>query len=274
MKIGIMDSGAGGVTILNAIRHKIPALDLVYLADEQFAPYGEKTSEAIRSRIIKIGRFFESEKVDAIVVACNTATVVAIDCLRSHTVLPVIGVEPAVKPAFRISKKRHVAVLATSLTANSQRLGELIALWREDSQVWVMSSPTLAFAIDAWPQSKADVEKTVKKLCDDMKASAVDTLVLACTHYPLVKSLFVAELGACCDIIEPSEGVASQLVRRLEQAYPERLGEFCVSNGSAEIEIFSTKKIEDKARLSQWVEDAAAIVCQKTIELASCNVAV
>ncbi|MGB7389861.1 glutamate racemase [Marinomonas sp.] len=267
MKIGIMDSGAGGLTILNAIRQKIPALDLIYLADEAFAPYGEKKPEDIQSRIIKIGQFFESQQVDAIVVACNTATVCAIDCLRGATHLPVIGVEPAVKPAFRISKKRHVAVLATPLTANSQRLGELIDLWREDSKVHIMSSASLAFAIDAWPQSSAQVEEVVRALCDEMIASEVDTLVLACTHYPLVKSLFTAALGAHCDIIEPSEGVTAQLIRRLKQAYPAQALSWSSPEQSGSIEIVSTKGLENMGRLLGWVDDKAAVANQRSIDL-------
>ena len=266
LKIGIMDSGAGGLTILNAIRHKIPGLDLLYLADEEFAPYGEKTAEDIQQRIIKIAQFFSVQQVKAIVVACNTATVCAIDQLRAVTTIPVIGVEPAVKPAFRMSKKRNVAVLATPLTAASPRLGELITLWREDSRVQIMSSASLAYAIDGWPDSKSQVEATVNILCDEMIRSEVDTLVLACTHYPLVKDLFAAALGTQCDIIEPSEGVTAQLIRRLEQAYPE-LSLALLASAKGSIEIVSSQGLGSMSRFMGWVEDDAAVLAPKSIVL-------
>ncbi|REG85765.1 glutamate racemase [Marinomonas pollencensis] len=270
MKIGIMDSGAGGLTILNAIRQKFPALDLLYLADEEFAPYGEKTPADIQGRIIKIAQFFDAEQVDAIVVACNTATVCAIDQLRAVTALPVIGVEPAVKPAFRMSKKRHVAVLATPLTAASERLGELIERWREDSRVQIMSSASLAYAIDDWPTSKVQVEATVRTLCAEMIQSDVDTLVLACTHYPLVKELFTDALGAQCEIIEPSEGVTAQLMRRLEQAYPEVLPAW-LGEVRGSIEIVSSKGLENMPNLIGWVEDSAALLVPKSVAISDYN---
>ncbi|SBS37643.1 Glutamate racemase 2 [Marinomonas spartinae] len=262
MKIGILDSGAGGLTILNAIRQKSPALDLIYLADESFAPYGEKSPEQIQSRLIKIGAFFEAQHAKAIVVACNTATVVAIEALRASTHLPVIGVEPAVKPACRVSKKRHVAVLATPLTAKSERLKELIDRWREDSQVNVMSSPTLAFAIDGWPESQSKVIETVECLCRQMLEQEVDTLVLACTHYPLVKNLFEMALGPNCEIIEPNDGVVAQLIRRLDQVYSDEAQIGLSSESFGQIALFSTQGTMNMDRLTQWIEDSASI-CQK-----------
>lgn len=269
MKIGVMDSGAGGLTILNAIHQKHPSLDLVYLADDLFAPYGSKNIPQLQDRLVKIGRFFEEENVCAIVVACNTATVTAIDTLRASTTLPIIGVEPAVKPAFRLSKKRRVAVLATPVTAQSPRLNQLIELWKADSHVAIMSSSTLAFDIDSWPETKDKVQCTIQKLCDDMLTENIDTLVLACTHYPLVKGLFEQALGAKCEIIEPSEGVTAQLVRRLLEAYPiegqRALGNH--SNNKGLIELCSTKEIASMQRLTQWVEDANAISLKRVVSL-------
>lgn len=267
MKIGVLDSGAGGLTILNAIRQKSPALDLLYLADESFAPYGEKSPEQIQSRLIKIGAFFESQGAKAIVVACNTATVVAIEALRANTVLPVIGVEPAVKPAFRVSKTRNVAVLATPLTAKSDRLKELIDRWREDSRVTVMSSATLAFAIDALPESMVNVVNIVVSLCDEMRRKEIDTLVLACTHYPLIKQLFIDELGSACEIVEPSEGVVAQLIRRLQQTYGGLVDDVLQSSSHGSLALFSTQGTMNMGRLSSWIEDGAAITSQEYVLL-------
>lgn len=269
MKIGVMDSGAGGLTILNSIHQKYPSLDLVYLADDAFAPYGSKSITQLQERLVKVGRFFEKEGVCAIVVACNTATVAAIDTLRASTSLPIIGVEPAVKPAFRLSKKRRVAVLATPVTAQSTRLNQLIELWKADSYFAIMSSSTLAFDIDAWPETEERVKGTIRKLSDDMRAENIDTLVLACTHYPLVKSLFEQALGRECEIIEPSEGVTAQLVRRLLESYPVE-GQRALATTShkkASIELCCTKEIESMQRLTHWVEDVSAISLKRVVSL-------
>ena len=182
MKVGVIDSGAGGLTILNAIHKKQPYLDLVYLADDAFAPYGSKSILQLQERLIKIGRFFENEKVSAIVVACNTATVAAIDALRASTSLPIIGVEPAVKPAFRISKQRKVAVLGTPVTAQSPRLNQLIGLWKSDSQVSVMSSDTLAFDIDAWPETEDKINQRMAKARQELDKSNEFDVILVNDH--------------------------------------------------------------------------------------------
>lgn len=267
MKVGVIDSGAGGLTILNAIHKKQPYLDLVYLADDEFAPYGSKTIAQLQERLIKIGQFFESEKVSAIVVACNTATVVAIDALRASTSLPIIGVEPAVKPAFRISKQRKVAVLATPVTAKSARLNQLIDLWKADSQVSIMSSDTLAFDIDAWPETQEKIEQTIQQLSDEMLEKHIDTLVLACTHYPLVKHLFEKALGSECDIIEPSEGVTAQLVRRLSDNYVDDINVLVLSNPMGKIELCSSLGTDNMQRLVSWVAEPEAIIAQRVVNI-------
>lgn len=269
MKIGVMDSGAGGLTILNAIHQKYPGLDLVYLADDAFAPYGSKSITQLQDRLVKVGRFFERESVCAIVVACNTATVAAIDTLRANTTLPIIGVEPAVKPAFRLSKKRRVAVLATPVTAQSPRLNQLIELWKADSHVAIMSSSTLAFDIDAWPETEEKVKLTIQKLSDNMLAQNIDTLVLACTHYPLVKKLFEKALGKECEIIEPSEGVTAQLIRRLLESYPIESQHALAANQSntGRIDLCCTKETHCMQRLTQWVDDSDAISLNRVVSL-------
>lgn len=263
----MIDSGAGGLTILNAIHKKQPYLDLLYLADEAFAPYGSKEVGQLQDRLIKIGHFFESEKVSAIVVACNTATVAAIDALRATTSLPVIGVEPAVKPAFRISKQRKVAVLATPVTACSVRLNQLIELWKADAQVSVMSSDTLAFDIDAWPETRDKIEHTIHQLSAEMLEKQVDTLVLACTHYPLVKSMFEKELGMECEIIEPSEGVTAQLARRLFHHYLDEMNALTLSKRAGGIELCSTLDVSRIERLANWVAEPSRIISKKSVKI-------
>ncbi|AEF54870.1 glutamate racemase [Marinomonas posidonica] len=267
MKVGVIDSGAGGLTILNAIHKKQAYLDLLYLADDGFAPYGDKTREQLQQRLEAIGQFFEREKVAAIVVACNTATVAAIDTLRATTYLPVIGVEPAVKPAFRLGKQRRVAVLATPVTAQSYRLNQLIELWQADSQVRIMSSASLAYDIDAWPKSQEQIRQTIESLCEQMKLDDVDTLVLACTHYPLVKSYFVEYLGKECDIVEPSEGVSAQLKRRLEAAYPEQMSLAISSSKLGQIDLCTSSSEDKLERLLNWLCQPERVIEKRVVSI-------
>ncbi|MEO9654593.1 glutamate racemase [Marinomonas sp.] len=260
MKVGVMDSGVGGITILNAIQHQLPFLELHYLADDVFAPYGEKDQASLQERLLKIGRYFEMLGVSAIVVACNTATVAGIETLRQHTSLPVIGVEPAVKPACRISKRREVAVLATPFTAKSERLNNLIDLWKLDSHVTIYSSVSLAFDIDLWPDSKAKIQHTVAQLCAEMKRQKVDTLVLACTHYPLVMNFFKAEMEEGCEIVEPSQGVVAQLLRRLTETYPLGIDESKVESSVSHIYLYSTQSEQSTERFLHWLSQPDSVV--------------
>ncbi|MCV2402740.1 glutamate racemase [Marinomonas sp. C2222] len=267
MKVGVLDSGAGGLSILNSIQQKLPYLDLVYLADEAFAPYGDKSIQQLQNRLVTLGRFFQQEGVSAIVVACNTATVVAIDKLRESINIPIIGVEPAVKPACYLSKERRVAVLATPVTANSARLKQLIEKWQNDSYVTVQSSESLAYDIDAWPDSRSRVTATIEKLATEMQANHIDALVLACTHYPLVKAVFESVLGTGCEIIEPSLGVAAQLLRRLEQELPEPLLSRIQSGVEGRVELCSTKGLVNIPRLQAWVAAKHAVSQHKYIHI-------
>ncbi len=264
MKIGVVDSGAGGLSILNAVHKRIPSLDLIYLADEAFAPYGNKHDDDLTARLLSIVRFFEKEQVSAIVVACNTATVVAIDAMRNSTHLSIIGVEPAVKPAFLMSGARHVAVLATPVTVRSLRLNSLVERWKSDCDVSLLSSDTLAFDIDGWPESEDRVTQTVREISEQIQRKSVDTLVLACTHYPLVSSIFKRYLGARCNIIEPSEGVAEEVLRRL------KANGFCEqkdAKNTASIVVCSSLSTQNLSQLTAWIDDQSAVTEKKCIAL-------
>ncbi|GAB3475792.1 glutamate racemase [Marinomonas epiphytica] len=270
MKVGVMDSGAGGISILNRILRQHPYLSLHYLADSGFAPYGNKSKAALENRLITIGRYFESVQVKAIVVACNTATVAGIDVLRANTYLPVIGVEPAVKPACNGLSNRVVAVLATPFTAQSERLEELVTLWRSDCQVHIIGHPDLANGIDNWPSSRSEVEAMVCDICSQLVAIKANALVLACTHYPLVKFLFSQYLLSTCEIVEPSHGVSAQLLRRLHQGYPNEMQTLLDTNTpiQAELVLESTGEQSELNYLQQWVEDKQKITALQTVDIA------
>lgn len=220
VKIGVMDSGVGGLTILEALQMALPNAEFVYFADQAYAPYGALSNDFIASRLISIAHFFQELKCCLMVVACNTATVAGIQELREQASLPIVGVEPAVKPACLRSRMKRVSVLATESTSKSVRLNDLIQTWRFDTEVQVLSSRHLATYIDRMPDSFLLTQQEVDKLARLVNTHQSDSLVLACTHYPLIKSMFCHALPGV-EIVEPSAGVTAQVQRVLNNIHPE-----------------------------------------------------
>ncbi|RDL45897.1 glutamate racemase [Marinomonas piezotolerans] len=240
LKIGVMDSGVGGLTIFKAIQDRIRYADMIYFADQKYSPYGNLPAEKIVERLLTVGLYFEQQLCDVMVVACNTATVVGIKALREKLNIPVVGVEPAVKPACKGLQARRVSVLATPVTANSERLNALISEWRGDSIVEILSSSVLAQLIDHMPKSAVELEKEVEHICQLVVQHQSSALVLACTHYPLIRQYFERSLSPnSMEIVEPSKGVAAQ-VERILSLYKSPLGQdrevvlTIQSNGSSE----------------------------------------
>ena len=191
--LGVFDSGVGGLSVLRDLRQQIPGVHCVYLADNAFAPYGERDVNSIRERAGAVtGYLRAAHRIDALVIACNTATAHAIDALReAHPDLPIIGVEPALKPASQLSQTGCIGVLATRATLSSERFSRLLALVNDQS-----SKPTqficqpcdgLADAIER--HDTAAIKMLSLRYLEALWATApmprrIDTIVLGCTHYP------------------------------------------------------------------------------------------
>lgn len=250
IKIGVMDSGAGGLTILQSIRAALPQADLLYFADQAYAPYGAQSNELITHRLITIAQYFAQQGCQLMVVACNTATVAGISHLRAATQLPVVGVEPAVKPACSCSLRKRVTVLATLATSRSRRLNDLIDTWRFDTEVSILASPTLATLIDCMPQSLESVRHEVRRIADLVMSNQSDTLVLACTHYPLIKEMFDEVLPNVV-IVEPSKGVTAQVLRLLSSDL-ESQGEGRSESVHGVLSLLTNTEGEAKQALAYW----------------------
>ncbi|KAF1048785.1 MAG: Glutamate racemase [Xylophilus sp.] len=225
--IGVFDSGIGGLSILRALRAELPGEDFVYLADSGHAPYGERGDAYVtaRSRAI-VDALRARHGIKALVVACNTATAAAIHLLRpAHPDLPIVGVEPAVKPAVAATRSGHVGVIATRGTAGSAKFQALLAGLRGGVRVTVQPCDGLAYAIErSVLQPAADPGGEVAALCRRYLGAldapfgngpgAIDTLVLGCTHYIFAEPVLRAVAGAEVRMIETGAPVARQ-VRRL-----------------------------------------------------------
>lgn len=216
--IGVFDSGVGGLSILKALRVEMPHEDFVYVADSAHAPYGEREASFVVQRSVAIARYLLDQDCKALVVACNTATAAAIHLLRqAHGAWPIIGVEPALKPAVTLSQTKRIGVLATRGTLMSQKFRALKDALDTQAVFICQACDGLADAIERNETSK------IIALCDlytsaigqfGSKNGLIDTLVLGCTHYPFVSQHLRTLVGPEVHLIDNGESVARQ-VRRM-----------------------------------------------------------
>ncbi|TKB45630.1 glutamate racemase [Thalassotalea mangrovi] len=216
--IGVFDSGIGGLSICRAIRHVMPTEDMLYFADTEHSPYGTKSDDFLRYRTQQILTFFQEKGCKAIVVACNTATVHTIENLRSNQLMPVIGVEPGIKPARQATVTGKIGVLATNQTIASESFARLKHRICADIEVYSQPCPDFVRiveqgAIDS-PQTEAAVRHYVQPLLD----KNCDQLVLGCTHFSFLRDSISRFVQGRAEIIDTADAVARQVERRLGEA--------------------------------------------------------
>ena len=249
--VGVFDSGVGGLSVLRALLAELPGVRFVYVADSAYAPYGERTVAEISDRSERITAWLRhTHHIDALVVACNTATAMAIDSLRAtHPDLPIVGVEPALNPAAASSRTRHIGVLATRGTLNSERFARLRTQLENSavSPVHFICQPCdgLADAIER------DDQQTRQALCEryvtalrEQAPGDMDTVVLGCTHYPFAANVLARLLGSDVALVDTGAAVARRTRDVLNIAETPQAAE-------TPPELFSTG---DPAALSQAAE--------------------
>lgn len=218
IRVGVFDSGVGGLSVLRAIRQAMPLADLIYVADSGFAPYGERSDAFIAERSHEISQFLVSQDVQGIVVACNTATAVAVHELRQRlTDMPIIGVEPGIKPAIALSKSKRVGVLATPGTLASQKFKTLVARHGSDAALFLQPCPGLAKAIESGNLDRPELTALIDDFCEPLKNADVDTVVLGCTHYPFVSPQLQCALGDHVTLLDTADAVAKHTAAQLGQ---------------------------------------------------------
>jgi len=214
--IGVFDSGIGGLSIAHCIQQNLPNEKLIYVADSQFAPYGGKSSTEIIKRVNKIADWLIEQQVKAIVVACNTATVSAIDQLRLRVSIPIIGVEPAIKPAALQSKTKKVAILVTEATALNNRFLSLVDKHKNGADIYIQPCAGLVELIEQGLHESEQCRCILSRFLQPLLPNNIDTLVLGCTHYPFVRSVIKDIVGDKISIMETAQPVTEQLIRQLE----------------------------------------------------------
>ena len=229
--IGVFDSGIGGLSVLQALRKELPLERFVYLADNAHAPYGEKSEHFVSDRTHAIAHYLPTQhQIKALVVACNTATAAAIQGLRiAYTSLPLVGVEPALKPALALSTTRHIGVIATRGTVASDKFSRLLSSVEGEATFVVQACNGLALAIEqsTLPNQAVSAQAQISHLLKTYTQAMgrfgsapgdIDTLVLGCTHYVFVENDLRTLLGPEVQLVSTGEPVARQTHRLLAAA--------------------------------------------------------
>jgi len=216
--IGIFDSGVGGLSVLREIRRELPHERLLYVADSGYAPYGDRPPAFIQARATAVTRALIGLGAKAVVVACNTATGAAVDVLRQTFSLPIVAIEPAVKPAAAATRSGVVGVMATSVTLASTNLLRLVGQYPAPGGTMMQACPGLVEQVEQGaldtPPTRALVEQYVRPLV----AAGADTIVLGCTHYAFLEPVIRELAGPGVAVIDPAPAVARELRRRLALA--------------------------------------------------------
>ena len=247
--IGVFDSGCGGLSILRSLRRDLPGLPMRYLADSRNLPYGEKSSAWLEVRMQQMTQVLLDGGASLVLIACNTATTHTIAALRARWPnVPFVGVEPGIKPAVAGSSSKRIAVLATNATLASARLDDLIRLHGGDATILRQPCPGLADAIDRGDDDAIDAR--LDAACANLRQADVDTVVLGCTHYPLVADRVASRLDVSVTLIDTADAV-SRRVTSLLPAHVEQAGM------PAPIELLATGEPEVLTRAARrWIDPA------------------
>lgn len=215
--IGVFDSGAGGLSVLQELIKELPSESFIYYADSANCPYGSKPKEEIIALSSVITNFLISQHCKIVVVACNTATAAAIDWLRDNNTIPFIGMEPAIKPAALNTKTKSIGVLATAGTFKGRLYIETSHKYASDVNVCYQVGEGLVELVEQGKNNSPEAELLLSKYLKPMLDCNIDQLVLGCTHYPFFKPLLRKLLPCNVDVIDPAPAVAKQVSRVLAE---------------------------------------------------------
>ena len=217
MKIGFFDSGIGGITVLNEALKMLPNEEYVYYADSNNAPYGIKPKEEVKKYIFNVVEFLISKNVDVLVIACNTATSIAVKELRQVYDIPIIGMEPAVKYAIDHNKDKRILVTATDLTLKEEKFKELVKRVDNDSIVDSLALPRLVEYAENFVFRKNEIMTYLRKQLEPYNMNDYGSIVLGCTHFPFYKNYFRELIPENVKIVDGNIGTVRHLKDILEQ---------------------------------------------------------
>lgn len=219
---------------MKEVRQLLPGEDIIYYADSAYCPYGGKSHGVICGRAFNICDFLISRGVKLIVIACNTACIAALDAVRDRVRIPVVGVEPAVKPAAEATKSGKIGVLATGVTLAGERFHALVERFGKTVEVYTQPCPGLVELVESGKLESPETEALLARYLEPLLVRGVDTIVLGCTHYPFLRPLVQKMVRSGVSVIDSGAAVARQVVRLLQS------GKLAAVNGAAGRDYFFT----------------------------------
>jgi len=216
--IGVFDSGIGGLTVLHQIIETLPKENTVYLGDTARAPYGTKSVETVLRYSFENSQFLVDKGVKIVVVACNTSTAIALGRLKENFAIPVVGViEPGVRRAIKSTKNKKIGVIGTEATIQSGAYTRALKEADAKIEVYSRACPLFVPLVEEGWTDNAVVEMTVKAYLGSLKQSGIDTLILGCTHYPLLKKAIRKFMGSAVRLVDSAEETAKEVELALKK---------------------------------------------------------
>ena len=218
LPVGVFDSGVGGISVLREMVALLPEEDYIFYGDSAHAPYGTKDTARIRELTLAGVDHLRQMGIKAVVIACNTATSAAISTLRDcYRDMPVIGIEPALRPAVHTGKSPNVLVMATPSTVQGEKFSRLLHELEGEAKIYPLGCPGLMEYVERGELEGARVDETLRQLLAPYRDVSFDAVVLGCTHYPFLKNAIRKAVGPAPRILDGSEGTARELRRRLSE---------------------------------------------------------
>ncbi|MBN2794868.1 MAG: glutamate racemase [Clostridia bacterium] len=246
MTIGIFDSGMGGLTVLATAQQMMPGENFIYYGDTAYAPYGIQSIEYILERSRFICDLLLEKGVDAIVIACNTATSAAVKILRKEYTIPIIGMEPAIKPAIEKNNGLGIIVMATPLTLKEEKYRNLVNQVMTSQKIYEVPAPDIVTLVESGMAHTFEMEETIKKYFKEIPMESIESIVLGCTHFLFIKNLLKA-LYPHVELIDGNEGTINQLKRKIrdhqkKMGFSEK-GKIEILNSAGEKMILQSEKL-------------------------------
>lgn len=249
MRVGVFDSGIGGLTVLNEALKENPQAKYIYYADQANVPYGNKTKDEVRALLMEAAEFILSKNVDALLVACNTATSAGIQELRQKFSLPIIGMEPAVKTGLAKDQEKNVLVMATALTLKEDKFKSLLSQMGGEDRVVPLPMPKLVDWAEEMDFSSPRVEAYLKESLEQFDLENFSSLVLGCTHFIYYRPLLNRLLPARIEIIDGNRGTVKNLFKKLEGRFPKEPS----LPDSEQIEFYSSDFRQDTEKMKNYL---------------------
>lgn len=225
-RVGVFDSGVGGLSVFRELRAQLPRATLHYVADSAHAPYGERSDEHVITRSHRVTSHLIRHGAQIIVIACNTATALAIQALRTTwPTVPMIGVEPGIKPALAASRNGRIGVLATRATLHSEKFRRLATGLVPGMPLYLRACDGLAAGIERGVLDDPQLLELIEHHCEPLRKAEVDTVVLGCTHYTFVRHHIQAALGVSVHIVDTADAVARHAANIARERIPGTVGQ-------------------------------------------------